>query len=283
MKQKIRKKWKNTARFRFWLFVCLAVILVVISLLSPVLMPNDPYETNVLMAKSGPCAEYPLGTDALGRCVLSRVLAGSRTSIFCSVLLVAIMFVFGTGVGVIAGYKGGVLDMVLMRITDFMLSFPQMVVAIVVAGILGGSLLNAMIALGVTGWTGFARVARSRVIAMKKEDYVTAAIISGNGPIRMMTDYVLPNIIGPLIIYAAIQIGTTMLNLAGLSFLGLGVQVPQAEWGSMVNEGRAMIQLAPQVVFAPAAAIFITVVVFNLLGDAARDLADRGSLQEGGR
>ena len=283
MKQRIRKKWKNTARFRFWLFVCLAVVLVVISLLSPALMPNDPYETNVLMAKSGPCAEYPLGTDALGRCVLSRVLAGSRTSIFCSVLLVAIMFVFGTGVGLAAGYKGGVLDMILMRITDFMLSFPQMVVAIVVAGILGGSLLNAMIALGVTGWTGYARVARSRVIAMKEEDYVTAARISGNGQVRMMINYVLPNVIGPLIIYAAIQIGTTMLNLAGLSFLGLGVQVPQAEWGSMVNEGRAMIQLAPQVVFAPAAAIFITVTVFNLLGDAARDLADRGSLQEGGR
>ncbi len=283
MKQKIRKKWKNTARFRFWLFVCLASVLVVISLLSPALMPNDPYETNVLMAKAGPCAEYPLGTDALGRCVLSRVLAGSRTSIFCSVLLVAIMFVFGTGVGLIAGYKGGVLDMILMRITDFMLSFPQMVVAIVVAGILGGSLLNAMIALGVTGWTGYARVARSRVIAMKEEDYVTAARISGNGQVRMMINYVLPNVIGPLIIYAAIQIGTTMLNLAGLSFLGLGVQVPQAEWGSMVNEGRAMIQLAPQVVFAPAAAIFITVTIFNLLGDAARDLADRSALQEGGR
>ena len=268
------KSGTKNVRRRLIVLLCLAGILFLMSLCAPVLMPNDPYETHVAFAKKGPSAQYPLGTDALGRCVLSRVLAGSGTTIFSTLILVAVMTVFGTAVGAASGYAGGVWDIILMRITDFLLSFPQMVVAIVVAGILGGGMANAMIALGVTGWTSFARMARGRVLAIKEEEYIQAARLSGNRGIGLLTGYFFPNMAGPILVAASQEIGSTMVSLAGLSFLGLGAQVPAAEWGAMINEGRSMIQLAPQVVLAPAAAIFLTVTVFNLLGDTIRDAVD---------
>ena len=207
---------------------------------------------------------------------MSRVLIGSRTSIFASLLLVAIMFCFGSAVGIVCGYYGGVLDTVLMRITDCFLALPQMVLAIAVAGILGGGLLNAMIALGVFGWTSYARLARSRVLALKNEDFIAAARLSNNRDGRILLRHVMPNILSPLLVNASIQIGYTMLSLAGLSFLGLGVQVPKAEWGSMVSDGRSLLQVAPWVSLVPAAAIIITVIVFNLLADSIRDVMDPG-------
>jgi peptide/nickel transport system permease protein len=258
------------------ILVILACILLAISIASPHLMPNDPNKTNVAMAKHAPCDQYPLGTDALGRCVMSRVLIGSRTSIFASLLLVAIMFCFGSAVGIVCGYYGGVLDTVLMRITDCFLALPQMVLAIAVAGILGGGLLNAMIALGGFGWTSYARLARSRVLALKNEDFIAAARLSNNRDGRILLRHVMPNILSPLLVNASIQIGYTMLSLAGLSFLGLGVQVPKAEWGSMVSDGRSLLQVAPWVSLVPAAAIIITVIVFNLLADSIRDVMDPG-------
>ncbi|MFR3766272.1 MAG: ABC transporter permease [Blautia sp.] len=265
---------KNKVKKRFLFFLCLAAGLMIIALLAPYLVPNDPYETNPLVLKAPPCAKYPFGTDKFGRCILSRVLMGAQTSIFCAVLLVLITFLVGTLLGVLCGYYGGILDALVMRLADILMSLPEMVLAIAVAGVLGGSIVNAMIALGFAGWTTYARLAKSQVLIRKKEYFISAAKMGGCSDLHIISFHILPNIIGPLIVNATSKIGTTMIGFAGLSFLGLGVQVPMAEWGSMINEARAYLQLTPWAVLFPGAAIVLTVSVFNLLGDAARDLLD---------
>ncbi|OYP47392.1 hypothetical protein CG709_03380 [Lachnotalea glycerini] len=171
----------------------------------------------------------------------------------------------------LAGYYGGIWDFIIMRIADIMLAFPQMVLAIAVAGILGGSMINAMIALGIAGWTLYARLARGKVLSLKNEEFIYAARLGGNSNTRIMFVHVLPNLVGELIVNASIQIGSVMLGFAGLSYLGLGVQVPKAEWGSMVSEGLSYMQQAPWAVLAPGLALFLTVVIFNLFGEALSD------------
>ncbi|RDU24936.1 ABC transporter permease [Anaerosacchariphilus polymeriproducens] len=260
MVQKVRKK--------VTFFTVLGLILLGISLLAPYIVKNDPYETNAFYMKAVPNLQFPFGTDKLGRCIFSRVLVGARMSIFPSLLLVLITMAAGILLGMLAGYYGGVLDQIIMRLVDIILAFPQMVLAIAVAGVLGGSMINAMIALGLTGWTLFARLARGQVMALKHEEFIHAARLSGNSNLRIMFVHILPNIAGEMIVNASIQIGSTMIGIAGLSYLGLGVQVPEAEWGSMINEAKGYMQQAPWAVLAPGIALFITVVIFNLLGDA---------------
>lgn len=265
---------RRALKRKMFFFVMLLAVLVIISLIAPFIVPNDPNATNALMMNKGPNALYPLGTDRYGRCILSRVLMGARTSIFSAVVLVLITFVFGTFMGILAGYFGGIVDTIIMRIVDIMLAFPQMVLAVAVAGLLGGGMINAMIAMGIAGWTVYARLARAQVIALKKEPYILAARLSGCSHLSIMCSYLLPCMIGPMIINAATQLGSMMVGIAGLSFLGIGVMDPQAEWGSMINQSRAYMQLAPWATLAPACAIIITVVVFNLFGDTLRDYMD---------
>ncbi len=248
-----------------------AGVLVLLALLSGAIAPNDPYATNAAMIRKGPSAAYLFGTDNLGRCVLSRVLVGARTTIAATFILVAISFVVGILVGMLCGFYGGIVDEILMRIADLMLAFPQMVVAIAVAGILGGGLGGAMIALGITMWTSFARLARSHTLSIKNEPYIQAARLLGKSGPQILLIHIMPNILEPVLINALTQIGTTMIGISGLSFLGLGVVAPQAEWGSMINEARAYIQIAPWAVLFPAAATVITIVVFNYLGDAVME------------
>ena len=223
-----------------------------------------------------PCAEFPMGADRYGRCICSRVLMGARTSVFSSLAVVAITFAVGTVLGMIAGWYGAVADSLIMRISDVMLAFPQMVLAIAVAGILGGGMWNAMLAMGITGWTMYARLARAQVLSLKKEPYVQAARLCGCGSVSILCRTLLPNMLGPLIVNATTQIGVMMIGIAGLSFLGIGVTEPQAEWGSMINLSRSYIQLAPWAVFAPAAATILTVMIFNYLGDCIRDYLEVG-------
>ena len=279
-----RKKKVDRAVLRRRVIVLgvLALIILIFAILAPYLAPNDPLATNSAAMKAAPSAQYPFGTDALGRCVLSRVLYGARMSVFASLALVAVSFVVGTAVGILCGYVGGVLDEVIMRIADVFLAFPQMVLAIAVAGILGGSLLNAMIALGITGWTLYARLARGTVMSLKEEPFIAAARLQGHRSAGVMLKHLLPNVAGPLLVNATTQIGTTMIGIAGLSFLGIGVTPPTPEWGSMISEARSYMQLAPWAVFAPAAAVVITVMVYNLFGDAVRDLMDVQSQTESG-
>lgn len=265
---------KNKKDLWLRIFLFLAAAIIILSLFSDVLMPNDPNATNAMRIKEAPSAEYPFGTDDLGRCVLSRVLSGSKTSIFCALILVAATAVFGSAAGMLCGYYGGAADSIVMRIIDGIMAFPQMVLAIAVAGMLGGGMLNAMLALGFASWTPYARLARSRVIALKREEFVLAARISGCGDGAVIGGYIFPNIFPSLLTYAATQVGTIMLGFAGLSFLNLGVQQPQAEWGSMISSARGMLATAPWAVLYPALALIVTVMIFNYLGDAIRDRLD---------
>lgn len=273
MKKRKNINKKRGLYIRLWVLLALAAGLVLLSLLAPLAAPNDPYATSPLYMNKPPSAAYPMGTDRYGRCVLSRILMGARTSIWSAVSLVVVMFLVGTVLGMLCGYYGGLLDNCIMRLADILLAFPQMVLAIAVAGILGGGIGNAMIALGVTGWTLYARLARSQTMALKEEAYILAARMGGNSTARILLRHVLPNIAGSLVVNAAAQLGTVMIGIAGLSFLGIGVSPPQAEWGSMINESRAYMQLAPWAVLFPAGAILVTVMVFNYLGDTVRDLA----------
>ncbi|WP_026511154.1 ABC transporter permease [Butyrivibrio sp. LC3010] len=252
----------------------IAIILIVVALLAEVIAPNDPYATNATMIRKAPSAEYLFGTDNLGRCVFSRVLYGARTTISSTVFLVAISFFIGTLIGMICGYYGGIVDEVLMRVADLTLAFPQMVVAIAVAGLLDGGLGGAMIALGITMWTSFARLARSHTLTVKQMPFITASRLAGKSGAYIIIRHILPNILEPVLISALTQIGTTMIGISGLSFLGLGVVAPKAEWGSMISEARAYIQIAPWAVLYPAAATIITIVVFNYLGDAVLEYRD---------
>ncbi len=265
---------RKRAKTKLIVFLILAGLLVLFGILAPLLTPNDPDATSAINMNQAPSRQFPFGTDRYGRCICSRVMMGARTSIFSAVALVAITFVFGTALGMLAGWYGGVVDSVVMRLADVLLAFPQMVLAIAVAGILGGGMGNAMLAMGISGWTGYARLARAKVLERREEAYVCAARLSGCSDLSILLRTLLPNILGPLVVNASTQIGSMMIGIAGLSFLGIGVMEPQAEWGSMISASRAYIQLAPWAVLAPACATILTVMVFNYLGDCVRDVLD---------
>lgn len=269
--QKIKK---NHIRGKLIFFMALAVLLILVAVFAKYICPHDPYEQNLIMAQKPPSFEHLLGTDRYGRDMLSRVIIGSTTSILATLVLVAVITVFGTAVGIICGWSGGKIDTVLMRISDLFLAFPSLVFALAVAGVLGGGVQNAIIALAAISWPKFARLARGLTLAQKNSPYMMAAKLSGSSTPKLLAKHILPNIAGPILVTSVLDIGTMMMELAGLSFLGLGVKPPMAEWGSMINEGRSMLQVSPWMVLAPGAAIFVTVMIFNLLGDTLRDYMD---------
>lgn len=202
--------------------------------------------------------------------MLSRVIVGSKTSIYSTLLLVVGITVIGTIVGIICGWNGKKLDTILMRISDIFLAFPGLVFALAVAAVMGGGVQNAVIALGAISWPKYARIARSQTLAQKESLYMRAAILSGCSTGKLILKHILPNITGPILVTAMLDIGTMMMELAGLSFLGLGAKPPVAEWGSMMSDTRNLLTTHPWVTFAPGIAIFLSVMVFNLLGDTVR-------------
>lgn len=269
--QKIKR---TTVKTRLIIFGTLAVLLLIGSIFSSHLTPYDPYLQDLSNAKAAPSMEHLLGTDRYGRDMLSRVIIGSRTSIYSTLLLVAIITTFGTAIGVICGWFGKWIDVILMRISDMFLAFPGLVFALAVAGVLGGGLQNAIIALAAISWPKYARIARSQTLAQKETVYLRAAKLSGSSTIKIIFKHILPNIMGPILVTSMLDIGTMMMELAGLSFLGLGAKPPTAEWGSMMSDTRSLITIVPWVTLAPGIAIFISVMIFNLLGDTIRDYAD---------
>ncbi len=269
--QKIRK---NTVKTRLIFFGTLAVLLLLCSLFSEYLAPSDPYLQDLSNAKALPSAAHLLGTDRYGRDMLSRVIVGSKTSIFSTLLLVGIITVTGTVIGVFSAWCGGWADTLLMRISDLFLAFPGLVFALAVAGVLGGGLQNAIIALAAISWPKYARIARSETLSKKEMPFMKASVLSGSSTAKLLAKHILPNIIGPVLVTSMLDIGTMMMELAGLSFLGLGAKPPIAEWGSMMSDSRNLLTTAPWVTLSPGFAIFISVMVFNLLGDTIRDYAD---------
>lgn len=270
-KQKIRK---NHTRAKLIFFLILTAVLLLIAAFAKYLCPYDPYAQDLTLAQKTPCPEHLLGTDRYGRDMLSRVITGSTVSIYGTLILVAVITVVGTVIGILCGWRGGKIEAVLMRISDLFLAFPGLVFALAVAAVLGGGIQNAIIALAVISWPKFARLARGLTLTQKASPYLMAAKLSGSSTGKLLIKHILPNIAGPILVTAVLDIGTMMMELAGLSFLGLGVKPPMAEWGSMINDGRSMLQIAPWMVLAPGAAIFITVMIFNLLGDTVRDYMD---------
>lgn len=265
---------KNNLKRRLYFFSFLAITLIICSLFSEYLCPYDPYLQDLSIAKEPPSAEHLLGTDRYGRDMLSRVIIGSQTSIFSTLLLVSFITIFGTVIGVICAWNGKAVDNILMRISDMFLAFPGLVFALAVAAVLGGGVQNAVIALAVISWPKFARVARSQTLVQKERAYLRAAKLSGSSTGKLIFKHILPNISGPILVTAVLDIGTMMMELAGLSFLGLGAKPPVAEWGSMMSDTRNLLTTHPWVTMAPGIAIFISVMVFNLLGDSVRDWLD---------
>ena len=257
------------------IILCILVGLVLLAaVFAEYIVPYDPYAQDLSNALLPPGGKHLLGTDRYGRDMLSRVIMGGQTTIFSSLLLVLIIMVVGTMIGIICGYHGGKVDTLLMRISDVFLAFPGMVFAIAVAGVTGGGVINAVVALACISWPKFARIARSQVMTLKQSSFIAAARLSGSGTWKIIFKHMLPNIAGPILITGVLDIGTMMMEIAGLSFLGLGAVPPIAEWGSMMSNGKSMLQTSPWVILAPGFAIFITVMLFNLLGDTVRDVMD---------
>ena len=271
---RVQKVKKNGIKPRLIFFLTLVAVLLLVTIFADKIVPYDPYAQDLSKSLLPPSAEHWMGTDRYGRDLFSRVVVGAQTSIFSTLALVGVISIFGTVVGTLCGYYGGAMDSVVMRVSDVCLAFPGLVFALAIAALLGGGVSNAVLALAVISWPKYARVARSQTLALKNSDFVAAARLSGVSSMQMILRHILPNILGPILVTAMLDIGTMMMELAGLSFLGLGAQPPTAEWGNMMSGGRSMLQTYPWLVLSPGFAIFLTVVIFNLLGDTIRDYAD---------
>ena len=250
------------------------IALVVAAVIAPYVAPYDPIATDPMNRLQAPSSHNLLGTDQLGRDILSRLLYGARISIRIALMVAAFAGVSGTLIGVLCGYLGGWVDNLLMRITDMFMAFPQLILAMAISSALGPSLENVVIAVSMTEWTFFARLARSRAIAVREEDYVEAARAMGATGWRVLARHVLPMCLSPVIVQATLEMGGIIRTAASLGFLGLGAQPPTPEWGVMVTAGRNYLPNQWWVSTFPGLAIFLTVLGFNLLGDGIRDILD---------
>ena len=269
--QRVRK---NTVQKRLYFFGTLALLLLAASFFSEQLCPYDPYLQDMSLTKAAPSAQHLLGTDRYGRDMLSRVIAGSKTSIFSTLLLVGFITAFGSLIGILCAWAGKKVDVLLMRLSDMFLAFPGLVFALAVAAVLGGGVHNAILALAAISWPKYARLARSQTLALQEAPFMQAAKMAGSSTVKLIYKHILPNISGPILVTAVLDIGTMMMELAGLSFLGLGAKPPVPEWGSMMSDTRNLLPTQPWVTLAPGFAIFFSVMIFNLLGDTVRDYLD---------
>ena len=247
---------------------------VFIAIFAPLIATHDPRHANVVERLKGWSDTHYLGTDGVGRDIFSRIVYGTRISLKVGLIAMTFSIGFGTLFGAIAGYYGGRLDNLVMRVMDMMLAMPSILLAMVIVTILGQSLTNAIIAVSIVYIPQYARILRAAVLKVRELDYVVAAKVIGASDSRILVTTVLPNCIAPLIVQATLGIGAAILDAAGLSFLGLGAEIGEPEWGAMLNENRKFIRRAPLTVTAPGIAIFLIVLGFNLLGDALRDALD---------
>lgn len=254
--------------------LALTVFFVFIAIAAPVIAPNNPTDFDLAYMSASPSWEYPLGTDSLGRDVFSRLLHGARITLLITAGAVAIAVVVGSAMGLVAGFRGGWADNIIMRIVDVMLAMPTFLLAIAIIAALGPGTLNVIIAVGIGSIPDFARIARGSTISVKQEDYTLAARAMGARSLRIMNRHILPNVTAPLIVQTTLRLATAILTAAGLSFLGLGPQPPTPEWGAMLSSGRQFMISSPQLVIVPGVAILLATIGFNLLGDGLRDALD---------
>jgi peptide/nickel transport system permease protein len=267
--------WRRFRRNKLGMIGAAIVLLMVITAtFAPVLAPKDPAEQNLRARRTAPNAEYVLGADEFGRDILSRIIYGARASLIVAVTSVGLGLVVGGALGATAGYSGGWIDNLIMRLMDLFLAFPYLLLAIIIVSALGPGLQNTILAIGVWTAPAFARVARSAVLQLKDRDFITAATALGAKEDRVMRLHLLPNFAATLIVYASLYLAYAILMESGLSFLGLGVQPPTASWAGMIASGRNYITSAPHIATIPGIAIALAVLSFNLLGDGLRDAFD---------
>lgn len=267
-----------SASLRRWGLLALGGALVLLfvasALFAPQLSPRDPYQLDVGVMLMGPSPEHWLGTDELGRDMLARTIHAARISMQVALVAVAVGLIGGTLIGVLAAYFGGWLDLVLMRLMELLFSFPAILLAVILMASLGTSTLNAMLAIGIIFMPGFARLARASTHAVLRQSYIDAARCLGMSDRRIMLREILPNIVAPSLVEAAVAFAYAVLLESALSFLGLGAQPPEPSWGNMLSTGRGFMEQAPWLGIVPGMAMFLCVLGFNLLGDGLRDLLD---------
>ncbi|HEX5498263.1 MAG TPA: ABC transporter permease [Thermomicrobiales bacterium] len=252
----------------------LVLLLLLTALFAPALAPHDPYELMVGPPMAPPSPAFPFGTDDLGRDMLSRIMFGSRITVKIGVISVALALGIGVTIGLVAGFYGGAVDSLLMRFTDLALAFPGFLLTLAIVAVLGPGLNNAMIAVGIGAFPGFARLVRGSVLSIRETEYGAAARVLGATPARIIVRSILPNAMAPIVVLATLAFPLAVLDAAALSFLGLGAQPPTPEWGALLIDGRNYLRTAPHLVNIPGAAIFATVLGFNLIGNSLRDALD---------
>ncbi|HEY7624180.1 MAG TPA: nickel transporter permease [Candidatus Limnocylindria bacterium] len=254
--------------------IALIAVLALCAALAPLLAPYDPLAQDLSSRLRPPSGAHWLGTDSLGRDIASRILYGARISLVIGVVVVVSAGVVGTVIGLVAGYAGGFVDEGLMRLTEVFLAFPALILAMAIAGALGPSLTNAIIAIAAVTWAVYARLTRGQILSLRRREFVEAARAIGATRVRILWRHLLPNVIAPLMIQASFDLGSSIIAAAGLSFIGFGAQPPTPEWGVMISEGRNYISTQPWLSLFPGLAILLAVGSFNLLGDGLRDAFD---------
>jgi peptide/nickel transport system permease protein len=270
-KATLRKLKQNKLAF---LGAGVIALIVLVAIFAPFIAPFD-YARQVLPDRFlPPGIEYPLGTDQLGRCIFSRMVYGSRIALMIGVMVVGIQAAIGVTLGLISGYYGGRIDTIIMRLVDIMLAFPAIVLALAIAATLGPGLFNVMVALGVIGWSGYARLVRGQVLSVKENDYIEAVRATGASDARIIFRHILPNVLAPIIVMATLGMAGALLAASALSFLGLGAQPPMPCWGAILADGRDFLRRAWWIATFPGVAIMVTVLGFNFMGDGLRDALD---------
>jgi len=267
----IRRLWQSRLAM---LGIAITGLLVLIAAFAPWIAPYSPTKISLPERLLPPSRQHPFGTDDAGRDILSRVIYGSRITLRICILVVGLTLVIGTLLGLISGYLGGWMDELVMRVSDVFLAFPALILAMAIAAALGPSLENAIVAMVAIWWPRYARVTRGQVLAIREMDYVAAAQAAGASQLRIMLRHILPNCISPVVVQATLDLGEVVLTAATLSFIGFGAQPPTPEWGAMVSVGRNYLRNCWWYTTFPGLAILITVMGFNLLGDAVRDILD---------
>ncbi|ANY73400.1 nickel ABC transporter permease subunit NikC [Paenibacillus ihbetae] len=243
-------------------------VLFLLSIMAPWIAPHDPVQVNLAIKLQSPSWDYPLGTDQLGRCNLSRLLYGSRISLgFASLIFISSLLI-GLLIGTFAGYKGGIIDQVLMRFCEGVMAFPTLVLVLGLVGIFGPGLPQVILAMIMVQWVYYARMFRGMVLSLRERNFITAAKISGSSQWTIIRRHVVPNVLPPIVVMGTLEIGWAIMDIAAMSFLGLGVQPPSPEWGSMIHEGKSYIRSNPELMLYPGIMILIIVVTFNILGEA---------------
>ncbi len=274
-RSEVRRGWRRFKANRAALIGLGFIILIILmAVFADYISPYDPIE--IVSGKRGvsPSLEHPLGWDHVGRDLMSRVIFGARVALIVGLVASAVAVVIGVAVGAAAGYFGGGVDSVLMRLTDTLMAFPLIALLIMLAAVLGPSLVTTLIVIGTTTWSSYARVVRADVMSLKEQEFILAARASGTKDFRIIWRHVLPNVLAPVIVLASLGVGNIIILESALSFLGLGIQPPNPSWGGTLADGRAYITLYPHISFMPGVMIFLTVLAFNLFGDGLRDALD---------